>query len=106
MNRGNRHRRMYEMTGIPGWIRFGSAPGYTGRNFGRGICAQYIEKTGQMNDFLKDLYTNNSNWKNWQDTFQADPEATSKYQKEQLTQRINDLEDELKDLRVKLKNFR
>jgi hypothetical protein len=50
----NRHRRMYELTGLPGWMRFGYSPGWEGRSpSGLGPCAQYLMHgmwpTPQMN---------------------------------------------------------
>jgi hypothetical protein len=39
----NRHRRMYELTGLPGWMRFGYSPGWMGRSpSGLGPCAEYL----------------------------------------------------------------
>jgi hypothetical protein len=39
----NRHRRMFELTGLPGWMRFGSSPGWEGRSpSGLGPCAEYL----------------------------------------------------------------
>jgi hypothetical protein len=39
----NRHRRMFELTGLPGWVRFGYSPGWQGRSpSGLGPCAQYL----------------------------------------------------------------
>ena len=58
-NRGNRpntrgrHRRLYNLTGVPGWIRFGNSPGFAGGGRGLGPCAQYLQETGQMNQFLE-----------------------------------------------------
>jgi hypothetical protein len=51
----NRYRRMYELTGLPGWMRFGYSPGWQGRSgSGLGPCAQYLMQgmwpTPQMND--------------------------------------------------------
>ncbi len=38
---------MYNMTGIPGWMRFGYSPGWVGRSAsGLGPCAEYM-MTGQ-----------------------------------------------------------
>lgn len=50
----NRHRRVYELTGLPGWMRFGYSPGWQGRSpSGLGPCAQYLAygtwPTPQMN---------------------------------------------------------
>ncbi len=34
---------MYEMTGLPGWMRFGYSPGWEGRSpSGLGPCAEYL----------------------------------------------------------------
>ena len=39
----NRYRRMYKLTGLPGWMRFGYSPGWIGRSpSGLGPCAQYL----------------------------------------------------------------
>ena len=51
---GNRHRRMFELTGLPGWMRFGYSPGWVGRSpLGFGPCAHYLMQgtwpTPQMN---------------------------------------------------------
>jgi len=49
---GNRHRNMYYMTGLPGWMRFGYSPGWIGRSpTGMPPGAQYITQTGQMPQF-------------------------------------------------------
>jgi len=50
----NRYRWMYELTGLPGWMRFGYSPGWVGRSpSGLGPCAHYlmhgIWPTPQMN---------------------------------------------------------
>lgn len=38
-----RHRWMYYMTGVPGWMRFGFSPGWVGRSAtGLGPCAEYL----------------------------------------------------------------
>jgi len=38
-----RHRWMYYMTGLPGWMRFGFSPGWVGRSAtGLGPCAEYL----------------------------------------------------------------
>ena len=50
----NRHRWMYQLTGLPGWMRFGFSPGWMGRSAtGLGPAAQYLMygtwPTPQMN---------------------------------------------------------
>lgn len=42
-----RHRNMYNLTGLPGWMRFGYSPGWVGRSpTGLGPAASYL-MTGQ-----------------------------------------------------------
>jgi len=42
-----RRRNMYYATGLPGWMRFGTSPGWVGRSpSGLGPCAEYLT-TGQ-----------------------------------------------------------
>lgn len=39
----NRYRWMYQLTGLPGWMRFGFSPGWIGRSAtGLGPAAQYL----------------------------------------------------------------
>lgn len=50
----NRYRWMYNLTGLPGWMRFGFSPGWIGRSpMGLGPAAQYMMygtwPTPQMN---------------------------------------------------------
>ena len=35
---------MYNLTGLPGWVRFGFSPGWGGLP----PCAQYLQQTGQL----------------------------------------------------------
>ena len=38
-----RHRNMYNLTGLPGWMRFGFSPGWVGTSpTGLGPCAQFL----------------------------------------------------------------
>ena len=44
-----RRRNMYRLTGLPGWMRFGYSPGWTGRSpTGLPPTAQYLMQTGQV----------------------------------------------------------
>ncbi len=50
---GYRHRYMYYMTGLPGWMRFGFSPGWIGRSpTGLPPAAQYLMETGQIPQFM------------------------------------------------------
>jgi hypothetical protein len=99
---------MYNLTGIPGWIRFGSSPGFAGGNQGRGFgpCAEYLEQTGQLDNFIEDLKEKNPNVANWQQTFTPMREANPAFEKQRLTNRIKALEQELKELKKELKEYR
>ena len=44
---GYRHRNMFYLTGMPGWMRFGYSPGWGGMPPG----AQYLQATGQVGQF-------------------------------------------------------
>ncbi len=51
-----RNRNMYNLTGQPGWMRFGFSPGWVGRSpSGLGPCAQFLTSgqwpTPQMAEF-------------------------------------------------------
>lgn len=49
---GYRHRYMYYMTGLPGWMRFGFSLGWIGRSpVGLPPAAQYLMDTGQLQQF-------------------------------------------------------
>jgi len=50
---GYRHRRMYYLTGMPGWLRFGYSPGWVGRSpTGLPPTAQWIMSSGLMPQYL------------------------------------------------------
>ncbi len=53
---GYRHRRMYYLTGLPGWIRFGYSPGWVDRSpTGLPPTAQWIMQSGLMPQYLSYL---------------------------------------------------
>jgi len=55
---GYRWRRMYYLTGLPGWIRFGYSPGWVGRSpTGLPPTAQWIMQSGLMPQYLSYLQT-------------------------------------------------
>ena len=101
-----RHRNMFELTGTPGWIRFGSSPGFAGGGAGRGPCAEYLEKTGQLDEFVKDFIAKNPAGENWINTYSQFTKANPDFEKDRLNSRIKMLEDELKELKKQLKEYR
>ena len=51
---GQRNRYMYNMTGIPGWIRFGFSPGWLGRSpTGLPPTAQWLTQSGLMPQYMQ-----------------------------------------------------
>jgi len=55
---GYRHRWMYYLTGLPGWIRFGFSPGWIGRSpTGLPPTAQWLMQSGLLPQFMQYLQT-------------------------------------------------
>ena len=54
--RGRRHRWMFNLTGLPGWMRFGFSPGWVGRSpTGLPPTAQWLISSGLMPQFQEYL---------------------------------------------------
>ena len=100
------HRRMYEMTGVPGWIRFGGSPGFAGGGRGMGPCATYLQKTGQMEKFMEDYMAGNPSAKYWQEAYQDIQQRNPNFEKEMISDQIEELEAEIKALKQRLKQLR
>lgn len=104
-NNQGRNRRVYNATGIPGWVRFGNSPGFAGGGRGLGPCAEYLRRTGQMDEFVKGMTENNPNYQEWRNVsanwnFEAQTDDSA------IKDRINILEEELKDLKKQLRGRR
>jgi len=55
---GYRHRNMYYLTGLPGWLRFGYSPGWIGRSpTGLPPTAQWVMQSGMLPQYLQYLGT-------------------------------------------------
>ena len=55
---GYRHRYMYYLTGLPGWIRFGFSPGWLGRSpTGLPPTAQWLLQSGLLPQYMQWLQT-------------------------------------------------
>ena len=55
---GYRHRWMYYMTGLPGWMRFGFSPGWMGRSpTGLPPTAQWLLQSGLLPQYMSYLST-------------------------------------------------
>lgn len=95
-----RHRNMYYLTGLPGFVRFGYSPGWVGRSpSGLGPCAQFLA-TGQW-PFAQAGAIQSPAMAGWPG---ADPQARLQFLKNQaslleqqlaaLTSQINAIEEE------------
>ena len=54
MYRGQRgrHRRMFNLTGLPGWMRFGFSPGWEGRSpTGLPPMVEWLKESGNLEKF-------------------------------------------------------
>jgi hypothetical protein len=57
-----RHRNMYYLTGLPGFIRFGYSPGWAEENpSGLPPGAQYLTDTNQLDEFTSYITTKMQN---------------------------------------------
>jgi hypothetical protein len=97
---------MFELTGVPGWIRFGTTPGFGRSGRGLGPCADFIQKTGQMEEFMENLSAENPNIKLWQDTYSNIINVNPTYKRDLIAQKIQDLESELKELKKQYKELK
>ncbi len=53
---GYRHRHMYYLTGLPGWVRFGFSPGWLGRSpTGLPPTAQWLIQSGLLPQYLRQI---------------------------------------------------
>ena len=100
------YRFMYQMTGLPGWARFGSSPGWGGIPPG----AQYLMQTGQLPQFMSWLGTQvpfvpqGGAW-GWPMTMGA-PAAMTKEQEIQLLQgQAKALEGQLEQIRKRIEEL-
>jgi len=84
--RGYRHRNMYYLTGLPGWMRFGFSPGWGGLPPG----AQYMF-TGSWPTLQA-----NSLWSNISQNATFDPYKVSQISKEQELQLLKQQAEALK----------
>jgi hypothetical protein len=91
---GYRHRYMYYLTGLPGWVRFGFSPGWLGRSpTGLPPTAHWLIQSGLLPKYLGQIRL----------------QATA-YSEEQerimLEQQIKILESQLEAVRKRLEELR
>lgn len=109
--RGNRHRWMYQITGLPGWIRFGFSPGWVGRSpSGLPPTAEWIVQSGQLPQFQSYLQnlpkTSVDLTKIPQSTVSMRPELSKDQEKQLLEGQKDFLEKQLEAIKKKLKEMK
>ena len=89
---GYRHRYMLNVTGLPGWMRFGFSPGWQGVSpTGLPPAAEYLKQTGQMPQFTSFIQ---------QQVMPKEQEVVV------LESQANDLEEQLKNIRKRLEELK
>jgi hypothetical protein len=100
---------MYNLTGLPGWLRFGYSPGWIGRSqTGMPPTAQWIIQSGQLPQYLSYLKTMTPSV-----TDQPTPSATIPYtpqftveqEKQLLEQQMNGLQSQLDIIKKRLEEL-
>ncbi len=109
---GFRHRNMYNVTGLPGWIRFGFSPGWSGRSLtGLPPTAQWILQSGQLPQYMQHLQRNmptiasTETSGNVPITDAFTPSYSKEQEKQMLEQQIKILKDQLEGVTNRLKEL-
>ena len=117
---GYRHRYMYYLTGLPGWIRFGFSPGWLGRSpTGLPPTAQWLLQSGLLPQYMQWLQTaaptmipptttpptgTQAAPTSFPTPFA--PQLTKEQEKQMLEQQVKMLESQLEALRKRLEELR
>lgn len=92
---------MYQLTGLPGWIRFGYSPGWVGRSAtGLPPTAQWLMSSGQLPQYMEQLRA-------------ATPYSmpfpgvapTKEQEKEMLEQQVKAIESQLQAIRKRIEEI-
>lgn len=98
---GYRWRRMYYLTGMPGWLRFGYSPGWVGRSAtGLPPTAEFLMRSGQLPQFRQYLAQNPQ-----MNSSQFAP-ISKEEEAKMLEEQAKIIENELKSIKGRLENLR
>ncbi|NIP66876.1 hypothetical protein GWN63_00045 [Candidatus Bathyarchaeota archaeon] len=110
---GYRHRHMYYLTGLPGWMRFGYSPGWVDRSpTGLPPTAQWIMQSGLMPQYLS--YLQSTTPTTPQTTIPPAqgapvtpfaPTLTEEQERQMLEQQVKTLEAQLDAIQKRLKEL-
>ena len=97
---GYRWRRMYYLTGLPGWIRFGYSPGWLGRSStGLPPTAQWLIQSGLAPQGPQQQASP-------MPSFPIGPTITKDQEKQFLEQQVKVLESQLETVRKRLEELK
>ncbi|MHA1299129.1 MAG: DUF5320 domain-containing protein [Candidatus Helarchaeota archaeon] len=110
MYRGQRgrHRRMYELTGLPGWMRFGFSPGWEGRTpSGLPPTVQWLQESGNLSKFQEWITSQQKAGPVYSDNIQPNipPPSinmTKEQEKQILTDQLGFLQAQIEQIKKKL----
>lgn len=115
MNRGQRgrHRRMFKLTGLPGWMRFGFSPGWAGETpSGLPPVAQWLQESGNLSQFQEWL-TSQQNIPNvppnvgvQQNIPPPSMNMTKEQEKQILKDQLNFLQAQIKQISKRLEDLK
>ena len=103
---GYRHRNMYKLTGLSGWLRFGYSPGWIDRSpTGLPPTAQWLIQSGNLPKYTQWLKTQTV-----PPTIQATVPPFTTYTKEQekqmLEQQVQMMEEQLQSIKKRIEELR
>jgi hypothetical protein len=108
---GYRHRNMYYLTGLPGWMRLGYSPGWVGRSSsGLPPAAQWIIQSGMLPQYQQYLqsnipYTPTAPVTPFSSAMPYGTGLTQDQEKQMLEQQMNALETQLETIKKRLEEL-
>ena len=103
---GYRHRNMYKLTGLPGWMRFGYSPGWADRSqTGLPPTAQWLIQSGLLPRYTQWLQTQNVSPAITQPMVPPVAPPTKEQEKQILEQQVQMIEEQLQAIRKRLEEL-
>ena len=102
---GYRHRNMYKLTGLPGWMRFGYSPGWVDRSpTGLPPTAQWLIQSGLLPKYTQWLQTQ-AVPTTTQSTIPPVTAYTKEQEKQMLEQQVQMIEEQLQSVRKRIEEL-
>jgi hypothetical protein len=97
---------MYNITGLPGWIRFGYSPGWRDRSpTGLPPTAQWLVQSGNLQKYLQDMQKKNIPPATAQSPIPQFPIYTNEQEKSMLEQQVQMMESQIQAVRKRLQEL-